>query len=238
MAWLNQKTRQRLLGAFVLTALAVIFLPMLLTRTQEPAQVQIDVPDMPTMAAIPEGQVETVAVPEPPAIPPPPTVDEDNLIASGQPAVTDDESSLITTEEPVTATTESAVDNTDPPAVKESKTALPATESINKPTTTQPAKPVAQIPPVTTTRPPVKRLDTASLPISWSVQLASLKNRGNAEKMRDDLRRKGYNAYIRSADGMSKVLVGPLIDRNAANNLCSELEVKQRLKGFVVRFQP
>jgi len=232
MAWLNQKTRQRLLGAFVLTALAVIFLPMLLTRTQEPAQVQVDAPDMPTMPAIPEGQVETVAIPEPP------TVDEDNLIASGQPAAIDDESSLVTTEEPVTATTESAVDNTEPPAVKASNTTLPAVAPINKPTTTQPAKPVVKTPPTTATRPPVKRLDTASLPISWSVQLASLKNRGNAEKMRDDLRRKGYNAYIRSADGMSKVLVGPLIDRNAANNLRSELEVKQRLKGFVVRFQP
>jgi len=209
MAWLNQKLRQRLLGAFVLTALAVIFLPMLLTREQEPAQVQVEVPDIPNIPAMPEIQIETATVPEPPAM------DDDTDIALDKPMMTDDESDAV--KEPDTPVP--------PPTAKPS-------ESPTKPATTQtPA-------PANTNQPPVRRLDSASLPISWSVQLASLKNHDNAEKLRDDLRHKGYNAYIRPADGMSKVLVGPLIDLNAANRLRSELEIKQRLKGFVVRFQP
>jgi len=200
MAWINQKLRQRLLGAFVLTALAIIFLPMLLTRTQDPAQVQIEVPDMPTMPDMPKVQVETVTLPEPPA------VNENNL--------------------------EAATNSSEKSAIKEPN--IPITDNNKSDILPKSAEQNPQL----TQSQPVKRLDTAHLPIAWSVQLSSLKNHSNAEKMRDDLRRKGYNAYIRSADGMSKVLVGPLIDRSAANNLRSELETKQHLKGFVVRFQP
>jgi len=222
MAWLNQKIRQRLLGAFVLTALTVIFLPMLLTREQEPAQVQVEVPDMPNIPAMPEIQIETVTVPELPA------VNDDIDIVLDKPMLADDESDAV--KEPVVH------ESNDPLTAKVPDTPVPPTakpsESPTKPATKQTPTPA------NANQPPVRRLDTASLPISWSVQLASLKNRDNAEKLRDDLRRKGYNAYIRPADGMSKVLVGPLIDLNTANRLRSELEIKQRLKGFVVRFQP
>jgi len=221
MAWLNQKLRQRLLGAFVLTALAVIFLPMLLTREQEPAQVQVEVPDMPNMPVMPEIQIETVTVPELPIV-----VNDDTDIALDKPMMTDDESDAA--KEPVVNEGNAS------PAAKLADTPVPPptakpSESATKPATKQT--------PANANQPPVRRLDSASLPISWSVQLASLKNHDNAEKLRNDLRRKGYNAYIRPTDGMSKVLVGPLIDLNAANRLRSELEIKQRLKGFVVRFQ-
>jgi len=217
MAWLNQKLKQRLLGAFVLAALAVIFLPMLLTRPQEPTQVQVNVPDMPNMPAMPEIAIESVAAPEPPAA---------ASVLTAEQSSTDEE--LSSTKQP------DANSNNKQPVAKESERALATEES-----TAIPAKATEQNSQPTNHSPsPVKRLDTASLPISWSVQLASLKNHDNAEKLRDDLRSKGYNAYIRVEDGMSKVLVGPLIDRNAANNLRIELEAKQRLKGFIARFQP
>jgi len=224
MAWLNQKIRQRLLGAFVLTALAVIFLPMLLTREQEPVQVQVEVPDMPNIPAMPEIQIETITVPELP------TVDDDIDIVLNKPMLADDESDA------VKGSVVNEEDN-DPLAAKVTDTPVPPTTAKTSESPTKPA--TKQTPaPANANQPPVRRLDTASLPISWSVQLASLKNHSNAEKLRDDLRRKGYNAYIRPEDGMSKVLVGPLIDLNSANRLRSELEIKQRLKGFVVRFQP
>ncbi|KXU37764.1 hypothetical protein AXE65_02705 [Ventosimonas gracilis] len=248
MAWLNQKLRQRLLGAFVLTALAVIFLPMLLTQEQEPAQVQIEIPDMPNMPAMPEIRVETTTVPEAQIM------DDDTDITLDQLMSADDESDaaqeLVANEgnSPLVAeTSESQAE----PAIE--KTTDPLSDKSNAPlvakvpdtpvaptgkTTESPAKPVVKETPVASNQSPTRRLDSANLPISWSIQLASLKNHGNAEKLRDDLRRKGYNAYIRSADGMSKVLVGPLIDLNAANHLRSELEIKQQLKGFVTRFTP
>ncbi|WP_205589075.1 SPOR domain-containing protein, partial [Pseudomonas aeruginosa] len=87
--------------------------------------------------------------------------------------------------------------------------------------------------------PPVeKRLDANNLPQSWSVQLASLSNRARAEELQKTLRSQGYNAYIRSFDGMNRVFVGPVIQRAEADRLRDQLSKQQKLNGFVVRFQP
>ena len=81
-------------------------------------------------------------------------------------------------------------------------------------------------------------LDANNLPVSWSVQLASLSSRAGAEKLQQTLRSKGYNAYIRSFDGMNRVFVGPVIERAEADRLRDQLNRQQKLNGFVVRFQP
>ncbi|WP_226789601.1 SPOR domain-containing protein, partial [Pseudomonas aeruginosa] len=73
---------------------------------------------------------------------------------------------------------------------------------------------------------------------SWSVQLASLSNRARAEELQKTLRSQGYNAYIRSFDGMNRVFVGPVIQRAEADRLRDQLSKQQKLNGFVVRFQP
>jgi DedD protein len=85
---------------------------------------------------------------------------------------------------------------------------------------------------------PASGLDANSLPVSWSVQLASLSSRAGAEKLQQTLRSGGYNAYIRSFDGMNRVFVGPVIERAEADRLRDLLNRQQNLKGFVVRFQP
>ncbi|MEI4810107.1 SPOR domain-containing protein, partial [Pseudomonas aeruginosa] len=77
-----------------------------------------------------------------------------------------------------------------------------------------------------------------NLPQSWSVQLASLSNRARAEELQKTLRSQGYNAYIRSFDGMNRVFVGPVIQRAEADRLRDQLSKQQKLNGFVVRFQP
>ncbi|MNP10508.1 cell division protein FtsN [compost metagenome] len=74
--------------------------------------------------------------------------------------------------------------------------------------------------------------------MSWSIQLASLSNRAGAESLQNTLRSQGYNAYIRSAGGMNRVYVGPLIERAEAERLRDVINRQQKLKGFVVRFQP
>ncbi|MEI4784869.1 SPOR domain-containing protein, partial [Pseudomonas aeruginosa] len=83
-----------------------------------------------------------------------------------------------------------------------------------------------------------ERLDANNLPQSWSVQLASLSNRARAEELQKTLRSQGYNAYIRSFDGMNRVFVGPVIQRAEADRLRDQLSKQQKLNGFVVRFQP
>ena len=47
MALLDKDFKQRMVGALVLLALAVIFLPMLLSREDESQRVQVDAPAMP-----------------------------------------------------------------------------------------------------------------------------------------------------------------------------------------------
>ena len=60
----------------------------------------------------------------------------------------------------------------------------------------------------------------------------------SAESLQQTLRSQGYNAYIRTADGMNRVFVGPLVERSEANRLRDVLQRQQKLDGFVVRFKP
>lgn len=183
MAVLDKGLKQRIVGALVLVALAVIFVPMLFSRPDDAPQVVVDVPAMPVAPAMPAVELEPIVVPEPEPLP----------------------------EDPQATLPESAG----------SASAAPV------PT-----------PAVTETQPPLSRLDANSLPISWSVQLASLSSRPGAETLQNTLRSKGYNAYIRNFEGMNRVFVGPVIKREEADKLRDQLNRQHKLNGFVVRFKP
>ncbi|KPA97147.1 SPOR domain-containing protein, partial [Pseudomonas asplenii] len=123
-------------------------------------------------------------------------------------------------------------------------TTKPATPASVPASAAKPAAVPAQTPAQVVAQAPAKldttqnRVDPNGLPISWSVQLASLSSREGAESLQKSLRSQGYNAYIRSADGKNRVFVGPLIERAEADRLRDLLGRQQNLKGFVVRFQP
>jgi DedD protein len=168
MALLDKVLKQRMVGALVLLALAVIFLPMLLSREDESRQVRVDAPQMPTAPEMPNVELQPVVVPEP----------------------------QLLLDESVGA-----------------DVAIPAQTAPS-------------------------RLDANSLPISWSVQLASLSSSDGAQVLQKTLRSQGYNAYIRTVDAMNRVFVGPLIERAEADRLRDQLNRQHKLNGFVVRFQP
>lgn len=220
MAVLDKGMKQRMVGALVLVALAVIFLPMLFTREDELRQVRVEAPEAPAMPSLPQVQVEPVQVPEPQALP------EQNE----QPPVVVDESTA-----PVTAPSQPIA-----PVVTVAPPAQP------KPQTPVPTPPVAKVearpvpaPAAPAAKPAApSKIDANGLPVSWSIQLASLSNRAGAENLQKALRSQGYNAYIRSADGMNRVFVGPLIERAEAERLRDVINRQQNLKGIVVRFQP
>jgi DedD protein len=205
MVLVDKGLMQRIVGALVLVALAVIFVPMLFNREDASQQIAVDAPAMPEAPAAPAIEMQPVEVPEPEVEPIP---EEFEIIEEGPVAEPDAPAAPI-----------------DPAPV------LVEPESESEPDTvqTQPATPEAT---------EEKRLDTANLPVSWSVQLASLSNRENAEKLQKTLRSQGYNAYIRNADGMNRVFVGPLVERAEANRLRDQLQRQQKLDGFVVRFKP
>lgn len=201
MALLDRGLKQRMVGALVLVALAVVFLPMLLSREDEMRRVVVDAPPMPAMPVVPEIVVQPTDVIEPQALP----------------------------QEPIAEASEAPVAEPTPALAPESAPAAPIQPLPTKPevAVTPPAKPA-----------PAARLDGNSLPISWSVQMASLSSRSGAENLQKTLRTQGYNAYIRTFDGMNRVFVGPLIERAEAERLRDQLNRQHKLSGFVVRFQP
>ncbi|MBV7552106.1 SPOR domain-containing protein [Pseudomonas sp. PDM28] len=217
MALLDKAYKQRMVGALVLVALAVIFLPMLFSRQDEQRQVTVEAPAAPQAPALPQVQVEPVAVPEPQALPQEP-VPSDDEIAQQESAVPAVPVAPAPAAKPVTPPA---------PAPVPALAAKPATAPA-QPITAAPGKP-------DTTQ---SRVDANGLSVSWSVQLASLASRESAEKLQKTLRSQGYNAYIRTADGKNRVFVGPLIERAEADRLRDLLNRQQNLKGFVVRFQP
>jgi DedD protein len=192
MALLDNRLKQRMVGALVLLALAVIFLPMLLSRENDLRQVSVQPPPMPRMPEPPKIEMVPAPVPQPlpdEPVPPPPGIPADDGQAAAAAA----------------------------------------------PEQTSPASPSPSAPPAGAAG---SRLDVNGLPVSWSVQLASLSSRSGAENLQKTLRSQGYNAYIRSIDGMNRVFVGPVIERAEADRLRDQLNRQQKLNGFVVRFKP
>ncbi|WP_085625291.1 MULTISPECIES: SPOR domain-containing protein [unclassified Pseudomonas] len=217
MAVLDKGMKQRMVGALVLVALAVIFLPMLFSREDEMRQVHVEAPQAPAMPSLPEVKVEPVAVPEPQVIPEEPqqapvVVDESTAPASAP-------------SQPITPSPQTQ------PQVQ--------VQAQVQPQPAKPQAPVAKVEPQPAAKPPApSKIDVNGLPVSWSIQLASLSNRAGAEKLQQTLRSQGYNAYIRSASGMNRVYVGPLIERAEAERVRDAINRQNSLKGFVVRFQP
>ena len=216
MALLDSAYKQRMVGALVLVALAVIFLPMLFSREDEQRQVVVEAPAAPQVPVMPQVQVEPVVVPEPQALP-----EEEPVPSDAEIAAQTAPSMPVQPSVPVVKPA--------PAPVVAAKPAAPA--PAPKPVAPQPAAPG---------KPDVgqSRIDPNGLPISWSIQLASLANRESADALQKKLRAQGYNAYIRSADGKNRVFIGPLIERAEADRLRDLLGRQQNLNGFVVRFQP
>ncbi|KJZ40707.1 SPOR domain-containing protein [Pseudomonas sp. B21-040] len=215
MALLDKAYKQRMVGALVLVALAVIFLPMLFSRQDEQRQVTVDAPAAPQAPAMPQVQVEPVVVPEPQALPQEPVPSDDEIAQQEVPSA------------PVAPVARVAPAPVAKPAPVPALAAKPAA-APSQPISAAPGKP-------DTTQ---SRIDANGLSVSWSVQVASLASRENAESLQKDLRSQGYNAYIRSSDGKNRVFVGPLIERAEADRLRDLLDRQKKLKGFVVRFQP
>ena len=220
MALLDKAYKQRMVGALVLIAVAVIFLPMLFTRQDEARHVQVDAPATPQAPAMSNVQVQPVSVPEQQPLPQEPVPTDEEIAPVTQPSRQQAPSMPIA---PAPARPVASA-----PAAKPAAPAAPA-KTVPTPTpTTSAASPAAD----------TNRVDANGLSITWAVQLASLSNRANADNLQKTLRTAGYNAYIRTADGVNRVFVGPLIERAEADRLRDQLEKQQKIKGIVVKFQP
>lgn len=229
MALLDKAYKQRMVGALVLIAIAVIFLPMLFSRQDEARRVQVDAPAAPQAPAPTQLKVEPVSVPEQQPLPQEPVPSDEELTQPVQPA---------RPAQPVQQRT-----SQQPPAMPIAPAPSKPVAAAPKPVQTAPAKPApaptpAPVQTAVASAAETNRVDANGLSVTWSVQLASLSNRANADNLQKTLRTQGYNAYIRTSDGVNRVFVGPVIERAEADRLRDTLEKQQKIKGIVVRFQP
>lgn len=220
MALLDNVFKQRMVGALVLIALAVIFLPMLFSRQDEQRQVRVDAPEAPQAPVVQQVKVEPVPVPEQQSLP------QDAESVEAQAAPTAPPPSMPVAPAPPAPPSQRV------PVQAQAQAPAPA------PKPAPVAKPTPAPAPVAKADPAASKIDANGLPVSWAVQLASLSNRASADSLQKSLRSQGYNAYVRSADGMNRVFVGPLIERAEAERLRDLISRQQNVKGFVVRFQP
>ncbi|MBX8499759.1 SPOR domain-containing protein [Pseudomonas lijiangensis] len=228
MALLDKVFKQRMVGALVLIAVAVIFLPMLFTRQDEVRQVQVEAPAAPQAPVAPQVKVDPVPVPEPQILPQEPVPGEEDMSSASQlPPSMPIAPAPPVASAPAQAPAQAAAPAPAPKPAKPAPAATPAAPA-----------PAPAPAPATTAKAAPSGVDANGLSVSWSVQLASMSNRANADNLQKTLRAQGYNAYIRTADGVNRVFVGPLIERAEADRLRDQLDKQQKLKGIVVRFQP
>ncbi|MFK3973626.1 SPOR domain-containing protein [Pseudomonas sp. NPDC087358] len=220
MALLDKAYKQRMVGALVLIAIAVIFLPMLFSRQDEARHVQVDAPAAPQAPAVSQVKVDPVAVPEQQPLPQEPVPTDEDLAQTAQPPVRQQAPAMPIAPAPAR-----------PVASASAAKAAPAPAPAKPAPAPAPAAPAALAA-------DTNRVDANGLSITWAVQVASLSNRANADNLQKTLRTQGYNAYIRTSEGVNRVFVGPLVERAEADRLRDQLDKQQKLKGIVVRFVP
>ena len=209
---LNDGVKQRIVGALVLAALAVIFLPSLFDRE---GVRYIDV----TSQIPPAPDIEPIVIAEPQpvvGIEPAPAVNEvfqPEFVESATPAP-DPEAPL--------------------PKPAKSEPEVSVAQVAPEP---EPAKAA-----VTAKAEPAKtKLDEHDLPEGWVVQVAAYREEGSAERMRAKLLDAGFRAYTRSVDTPKgrfvRVFVGPKLDKADAQSDKGKLDKLLSTQTLVLRYK-
>jgi DedD protein len=202
---MEDRLKQRLVGASVLVALAVIFVPMLLDTSREPApQPQLTplLEHAPSPRVVTGAERDLVPYPVPPAI--------------GVEVARPDTLPLPVPETvPILPELEAPAPQASRPAEGGTATSRAAPE---------PVAPAA--PPLREAAPPAG---------AWLVQLGSFTREDNAQALHERLRAEGHASFVERAGEHYRVRVGPTPDRQAAERLRDRLEKEVQLKGMVTQ---
>ncbi|MEL0093798.1 MAG: SPOR domain-containing protein, partial [Pseudomonadales bacterium] len=83
--------------------------------------------------------------------------------------------------------------------------------------------------------------DQNGLPVGWSLQVASFRDRDNATALRKEIRALGHGAYVllnRTNEGQFyQVLVGPSLDQAALSQAGQEIADSLGLSVQIVRYR-
>jgi DedD protein len=133
----------------------------------------------------------------------------------------------------------------------------PAPETMFVPTEAAPEQPLAVAAPVASVSAatsshkataaqassvPAMPLNQQGVPDAWVVQVGSFTTKEAANKLRDDLQADGQKAYVRTTttggNSISRVYIGPKLDKNQAFALKEQMDKRLKVKSMVMRFQP
>lgn len=258
---MDRKTKNRILGAFVLVGMIVIMLPFF--------QSSEEVPSPTALVTAPSFPDQAIQVPAPQPEVAPPAAEEAKQVASTEnaastPVTTPTETTVPTNAAPVTAATETAPKTTPTDTVQ----ALPVPKTLPAAAESAPAS-VKKPQPLTlktsthkkavqlakNTKPKLKAkphnymleplrddgLFALKNP-AWVVQLGSFRDKANALRLVNELRASGYRAFIQQFSSTfgdnTRVFVGPENRHADARNLANELEEQLHLHGIVISYKP
>ena len=219
---MDEGAKRRLVGAAVLVALAVIFVPMLLDDKDA------------------DGLGEPIVIPDSPAF----NAADSDADRSADTGATDDLTPLLPSPESPTEGVSQGFDAADgsaplpaPPPPQEAASIQPP------PRTQQPAaEPPARRPAPASARSAVagpKPVPAGSR--AWVIQVSSLGSSAAATKLQNELRGKGYPAFVEQATVNGKryyrVRVGPETNRATANSIAARLQRETGSRPLVQRYR-
>ena len=219
---MDRQLKQRVVGAAMLVALGVIFIPLFL----DDGALDTHVPDVGAIRPEPQGDFSSRVVP----------LDEAEIEAFDRRAQSQLEADARSGRDPSKPVIPAAVPEL-PRAITGSGQTPPSGADRRA------ADPDTAV--ATTTPDPDAPFETAHAPRAgvkaWAVQLGSFANDANAKRLIEKLRASGYAAYLeRSLETdatVFKVRVGPHIQRAEAEETRQQLEQKFALKGLLLRYR-
>ena len=209
---MEERLKERLVGATVLVLLAVVFVPMLLdvSREQREGSAAAPIPERPQGGFT----TRTLALGEPRT----PRLDAE--IEREHRRQARDVAAAVPGGSAGTPATVAARDEAFPAPGRRESAAAPREPGA-----------AARAPAAQTAAP---------APGGWAVQLGSFSIPKNARALRDRLRAEGHTAFIESgftATGeVSRVFVGPVLDRGRAESSMARLRREMQLEGILVRY--
>lgn len=72
----------------------------------------------------------------------------------------------------------------------------------------------------------------------WVIQMGSFKNKSNAIRLVNNLRSKGYPAFIQQIASSTRVFVGPSAKQTSARTLASKIKSETQMDGIVISYKP
>jgi DedD protein len=234
----EQALKQRLVGAAVIIALAIIVIPIVLDSAGERQLRKIPDAPKPRLQSRPgfvveeniglpsEQQSGQIVLTLPPEDSPPPPSDKRI-----------DSSTAVAAKDATKKKADSLVQDSREPRLAQPKTAAKPVAKP-KPTETNKPKPDAVVATKPQSKPSITSKNKSSTDI-WVVQVGSFTDAKKAFRLRDELLKKKFKAFVekirgRSGQNLYRVRVGPLPERPQAEALLIKLK-QQSFKGYVTR---